>query len=532
MDSIIKNTLLEYMVPMRDGVNLYTLVQLPQPNGKFPTIIKRNPYADITPEMEPFRTENTHGYAIVYQECRGTGRSEGDCIPYINEHNDGLDTLDWIRKQDFYNGELFLEGASYLSSVHFSYLKTNQPDIKAACLMVQDTERYNLLYRKGVLKNRSWSVSMYKKKTLRKKNFVPETFRTLPLKGISKIIFGEQADFFEDEISHPDPADPFWLTKEGGSDYSNAVRDSNVPVLLATAFYDIYTDGIFDIWNSLPESRRKDCALIVSPFDHNWSGYGKDREGYPVFPNARIREVCPDWVYVWFDHIRKGTPLNFIRRGEIAYYPMFHGPWKYEKQFSNGTKTMKLYLDQDRKLLSAPEEKGEITYLYNPYAPAEFKGSGCYTFGSMQFQDKPDSRYDIISFLSEPFEKNLLIKGTGTVDLHVKSTAPDTCFYVRLSIVREDGTLVLRDDIDTLCRTNPDYQPGETAVLHFDFAEHCYEVKKGESLRLDVSSSCVPHFLVHTNRKGPMIEQTGADIAYNTVCTGDSLLTLYFDELF
>ena len=166
--------LIEYMIPMRDGVKLYTLVQLPETGKKLPTIIKRNPYADpdAPPAMEPFRNENTHGYAIVYQECRGTGRSEGDCIPFINERNDGLDTLDWIRKQDFYNGELFLEGQSYLSAVHLSYLKTNQPDVKAACLMIMDTERYNLLYRNGFFKtglHGGWAINMYKKKTFRKK---------------------------------------------------------------------------------------------------------------------------------------------------------------------------------------------------------------------------------------------------------------------------------------------------------------------------------------------------------------------------
>ena len=143
--SEIKNQLLEYMVPMRDGVRLYTLVQLPVTGQKLPVIIKRNPYAGDVLDLEAYRKENTHGYAVVYQECRGTGRSEGDCIPYINEHNDGLDLLDWIREQDFYNGELFLSGASYLASVHLSYLNTNPPDVKAACLMVQDCRRYNLL---------------------------------------------------------------------------------------------------------------------------------------------------------------------------------------------------------------------------------------------------------------------------------------------------------------------------------------------------------------------------------------------------
>ena len=523
----VSNQLLEYMVPMRDGIKLYTLVQLPVSDRKLPVIVKRNPYADGALDMEAFRTENTHGYAVVYQDCRGTGRSEGDCIPYINEHNDGLDLLDWIRKQAFYNGELFLSGASYLASVHLSYLNTNPPDVKAACLMVQDCRRYNILYRNGVLKNRAWSVGMYKKKTIKKKNFAVETFRSLPLAGISEKIFGEYAACFENEISHPDPADPFWQTPEGGSHYANAYADCNIPILMTTGYYDIYTDGLLEIWNTLPESRRKDCAMIMTPFDHGWTGNGSPAAGYPVFPGARMREVCPDYEYIWFDHIRLGTPLQFIRRGEIAYYPMFEGPWQYEKRFTNGKNAVTMYLTGDKGLSADPGSPDEITYLYNPFAPAAFKGSGCYTFGSMQYQDPPDFRYDVVSFFSEPFEKEYFVKGGSEVELHVKSTAPDTCFYIRLSIVREDGTLTLRDDIDTICRTVPDYTPGDEAVLRFQLAGHCYRVKKGEQLRLDVSSSNVPHFLPHTNRKGPMVEQTGADLAYNTILTGSSRITFY-----
>jgi putative CocE/NonD family hydrolase len=478
--------------------------------------------------MEPFRTENTHGYAIVYQECRGTGRSEGDCIPYTNERNDGLDTLDWIRKQDFYNGELFLEGASYLSSVHLSYLKTNQPDIKAACLMVQDSERYNIIYRNGFFKpglHGNWAVGMYRKKTFRKKNFAAETFRTLPLKGFTEHVYGERAEFLEEELSHPDPADPFWQTVEGGSDYSEAIHQSNIPVLLTTGFYDIYTDGIFDIWNTLPEARRKDCAMIVSPYDHGWRG--SDRDGMPVFPNAKIAEICPDFVYIWFDHFRKGTPLEFVRRGEIVYYPMFHGPWRYEKFLTRGTKTVRFYPDPTRKLVKEAGEKGEITYLYNPYAPAEFKGSGCYTFGGMQYQDPPNSRYDIISFLSAPFERDSLLKGRSSLELYVKSTAPDTCFYVRLSIVCEDGTLTLRDDIDSLCRTEKQYTPGTERQLHFVFAPHAFKLRAGDRLRLDVSSSCVPYFQVHTNYPGLQALQTVAKTSRNTVITGLSRIKIH-----
>ena len=49
--------------------------------------------------------------------------------------------------------------------------------------------------------------------------------------------------------------------------------------------------------------------------------------------------------------------------------------------------------------------------------------------------------------------------------------------------------------------------------------------------RSDIFDPCVPHFLVHTNRKGPMNEQTGADLAYNTIYTGKSVLTLYAEDI-
>ena len=148
-----QNTIIETWMTARDGVKLYTLLQLPEPDGRFPVIILRNPYALPETDLEPLKNEDTHGYAVVTQHCRGTGRSEGICIPYISERNDGLDLLEWIRKQPFYQGELFLSGSSYLTSVHYSYLNTDPPDIKAAFLPVQDSERYNILYRNGFFKS-------------------------------------------------------------------------------------------------------------------------------------------------------------------------------------------------------------------------------------------------------------------------------------------------------------------------------------------------------------------------------------------
>ena len=135
MSNIVK----ECFVTARDGVKLYTVIQLPCEQGTFPTIIIRNPYAPDKIDFEALANENTHGYAIVSQHCRGTAKSEGVCIPYLNERNDGLDLLDWVRQQSFYNGELFLLGGEA-----FLVIRSYSPLL--GCIIFPPFVRYSMLF--------------------------------------------------------------------------------------------------------------------------------------------------------------------------------------------------------------------------------------------------------------------------------------------------------------------------------------------------------------------------------------------------
>ena len=105
-----------HYLPFKNA-ELFTAVMLPEETGKFPTILFRCPYVDdeefITDEeslqkqAKAFSVYLKHGYAVIYQHCRGRGKSTGDCIPYLNEREDGLFLQEWARQQPFYNGELF-----------------------------------------------------------------------------------------------------------------------------------------------------------------------------------------------------------------------------------------------------------------------------------------------------------------------------------------------------------------------------------------------------------------------------------------
>ena len=200
----------EEMVPMPDGVKLYTYGVRPPAGVKCPIVIVRTPYVpekpvDLAAYARGQRGNFSRGYAYITQHCRGCGLSEGDWIPYESERADGLALLAWVRKLPWYNGEIFLEGGSYLTSVHWSYLDTNPPDVKGACLSIQEVDRYNIAYRNGFFKaglHGGWFIKGYKKKNHALTRNASVSFSEFPLLDFSKRYWGEAVPALDNKLAH------------------------------------------------------------------------------------------------------------------------------------------------------------------------------------------------------------------------------------------------------------------------------------------------------------------------------------------
>ena len=499
-----------------EGADIFTVVCLPEKEGKYPTIITRSPYVDSEQNLSEEEIVASRcranawllnaGYAVVSQHCRGRGKSSGFCIPYIHEREDGLALQEWIREQDFYNGELYLIGGSYTSSVHF-VTAPFAPDIKGAVLSVQDCNYRNGFFKMGL--HGGWYFNMYKKKQLPKKAFAPDAYKMLPLSDLSYAVLGERAEDFDAILAHPDRGDPFWSTRFGGGEAHEAIKSARIPILLATGFYDIYTGGVFDMWRTLDEETRAQSALLVHPYDHS----GTPNSQPVTFEGGMLTERLGNYYTLeWLESIRKGAKPP-APRGRVTYYTLFDG-WRCDDFYTETTP------------LRIPLGEGRAEYTYNPFAPASFNGGLSANFGGNAWQDEPNSRYDIISILSEPFAEDTYIKGKMTARLTVTSDCEDTCFYLRLSVGKEEGWYGLRDDITKLSNVDPDYTPGQELTLDFAFDEIAVLIKKGERLRVDVSSSAFPHYVPHTNTRGLFSAATEARIAHNAVLLDRSYITL------
>lgn len=114
--------------------------------------------------------------------------------------------------------------------------------------------------------------------------------------------------------------------------------------------------------------------------------------------------------------------------------------------------------------------------------------------------------------------------------LTVSSNCPDTTFYINISICKVDGDYILRHDIASLCHQLGDYKENSIVQLDFCFDEYAFLLKKGEKLRLDISSTDDNVYISHTNFKGPYYEQKSSQIATNTVYLDSSTLILPIEK--
>jgi uncharacterized protein len=106
------------LVPMRDGIRLATDVYLP-PGGPGPALAMRTPYGRGA-LRDLFLSLACAGYAVISQDCRGTGDSEPDHWDfYIYERADSLDFVSWVTGQDWYGGFLGALGGSYVGGTQW-----------------------------------------------------------------------------------------------------------------------------------------------------------------------------------------------------------------------------------------------------------------------------------------------------------------------------------------------------------------------------------------------------------------------------
>ena len=137
----------EFMVPMRDGIRLHTLVFTPTaPHNALPIMFIRTPYGinaagnQLTASLKELAAD---GYIFAFQDIRGRYASEGQFVmqraprdpkdPHgVDESTDAYDTIDWLVKQiPNNNGRVGMTGVSYPGWLTVMAMLDPHPALKA-----------------------------------------------------------------------------------------------------------------------------------------------------------------------------------------------------------------------------------------------------------------------------------------------------------------------------------------------------------------------------------------------------------------
>ena len=143
----------EYLIPMRDGVKLFTSVLVPKDaSTPYPFVIVRTPFGIGPYGSDEYSTAATHtdaflkaGYIWVRQDVRGRRMSEGRFVPMtphrpekrthkdVDESTDTYDTVEWLLQHvPNHNGRVGLWGISYAGFYTAAGIIDTHPAIKVA----------------------------------------------------------------------------------------------------------------------------------------------------------------------------------------------------------------------------------------------------------------------------------------------------------------------------------------------------------------------------------------------------------------
>jgi putative CocE/NonD family hydrolase len=531
-------------VRMRDGIELATQVFFPIGTGSWPVILIRSPYVMMAVIMNAFgKLWARRGYVVVVQACRGTGNSEGKWVPWENEREDGLDTLDWLRKQSWSNGNIGLWGMSYLSGVQWIMADQLPPEVKALVLSVNGTERYRQLYMNGMFRQdafASWAFANSGVKTTQDPGeLYQQSLYVRPHMDIDVRLLGEKLPWYREWISSVSSESEYW-TDGIWNELQHIPPRVQTPVLMIGGWYDHNLDGMIRAYEQFPEQTKAESRFVIGPWIHSLeSGGDLDYPNSDVLGTFMIKQATE-----WFDHQLKGQPYSH-RKGGVEAYIIGEERWEVWDGGFPQVSSQKYYLNTSRDedtssgqlTFEASSAKGIITYAYDPTNPVPTKGGECLlAWGngptyqgaapSSVRQDEPTSRADIITFLSSPLQTDVAMKGRIKAHLRVGSDADDTAFTVKIMEVFPNGNAYnIRDGITSLVYRNGATQPqlyvaGEVVEVEIELWPVAWTFKKGSQIRVDISSSNFPAYHIHANFRGPWAEQNEVRTAQQTIYVG------------
>jgi putative CocE/NonD family hydrolase len=458
----------EAMIPMRDGIKLFTLIFTPKDvKEPLPFLFLRTPYGvstNTSPNRTPYISDMAReGYIFVYQDIRGRYKSEGTFEMQrlmrdkknpvaIDESTDTYDAIAWLLKNiSNNNGTVGMLGISYDGWTTMMGTIDPHPALKAASeqatpsdMYIGDDFHHNGAFRLSYGFEYAYMTEYSKENALFPFNNYDtyEWYLDLgPLSNVNEKYFHGKLPTWNDFVKHPN-YDDFWQKQ------STVYRLSapTVPILHVAGWWD--QEDFYGPLKAYEFLEKNDAFnqnfITIGPWNHGGWSNGKGNKlgnvnfGVPTSETFRKEIQAP-----FFAYYLKGKGKGQFP--EAVTFQTGSNTWiSYDKWPPlNSTRIKNLYLNTNGKLsFNLPNENEAFDeYLSDPFHPVPYRprpiemtygpGSRWYTW-LLEDQRFVHNRPDVMSWETDILPENVEVTGNLLAVLFASTTGTDADWIVKL----------------------------------------------------------------------------------------------------
>ena len=531
----------EVMIPMRDGVRLFTVIVAPKnagPSSPLPILMDRTPYGakDFATEMaESATSSGLDGYIYVVQDIRGRFGSEGafdmNRPPHsghagTDESTDTYDTIDWLVKNvPNNNGRVGVLGISYpgwLTAVAgigaHPALKAISPQAPMGDAWMGDDFFHQGAFRQSYGLEYSWMMEASPDLSVTPSPARFDTYewyRSFPTLGaLAAAVGAEQWPTWRHFAEHP-AYDSVWRARSLPRYFTH----TTVPTLTVGGWWD--QEDEYGPLASYAALERTDTAgvnfLVMGPWYHGqWfadsaTALGNIRFGRPTGVDFRALQTR------WFAYWLKGEGDG--KFPEATVFDAGTNEWRsFDRWPPAAAQTKHLFFRENGGLSFDPPTAatGADQYVSDPAHPVPYRPrpvertySPPSRWRRWETEDQRfvDGRPDVLTWQTAPLTADVTVAGNVVAHLFAATTGSDADWVVKLIDVYPDTIpdrpvmggyelMVTGDVMRGRYRNSWEHpQPipaNQVTPFTVDLHQQAYTFRKGHRIMVQVQSTWFP----------------------------------------
>ena len=424
-------------VPMSDATRLATDVIRPAGGGPVPAVVVRTPYNRRTPASRGLQIDALGlaeaGYAVVIQDVRGRFASGGDFEPFVNEQDDGVDTVEWTAAQPWCNGRVGMAGISYLGYCQLATAVRRPEPLQAIMPGLTPCDARDGWIHEGGEPNHGFNLAWVLGALLPVDPRMADPAGALDAWARPRATAAPGSAV--DRLIAASPLAGAWLEWNRPDPYADApsipIRDSiagvPIPALVVAGWFDVFQPSTFELSAALAGS-----VLVAGPWGHR---------GLPLARDAGARD---HGATAAFD--LGGAQLTFLDRhlrdtdtaaAKATVFVTGANRWESLPAWPPRTTRLALFPAAGGQLPEAAEE-ATVDVGLDAEDPTPAVGGRVFPWAPDLVpgpfdQSARDARGDVLTFTSEPLPNAVTMAGPVTLTVATDAARPEGMVFATLS---------------------------------------------------------------------------------------------------